>query len=247
MTALRVSTLFLFGHGLFACAQPQSPAPKAKPEATSTTESAVPVPYKSLLADIEAQRTAFSTAYATADSIHREALIDSARGYVFDRLTMDLFPRWYGTPWDFNGMTRTPGQGTIACGYFVNTLLLDAGFRLPRIKWSQQGAEAITVKVSHMIKRFRDRPVQEVEAYIRAQGDGLYKVGLDNHVGFIVNRGAEIRFVHSNYYQRDIGVMSEPLAGHNPLADSRYRIVGSLLGREMMIAWILGTDLSTLQ
>lgn len=251
MTALRLSTLSLFSQGLIACAQPQSPTPNVKPEATATTERTASVPYRSLLADIEAKRTAFATAYATADSIHREALIDSARSYVFDRLTLDLFPRWYGTPWDFNGITRTPGQGTIACGYFVNTLLLDAGFRLPRIKWSQQGAEAITVKVSHAVKRFRDRPVQEVEAYIRTQGDGLYKVGLDSHVGFIVHRstaerGAEIRFVHSNYYQRDIGVMSEPLDGHNPLAHSRYRIVGSLLGREMMIAWIQGTDLSTL-
>ncbi len=107
-------------------------------------------------------------------------------------------------------------------------------------------AEGITVKVSHRVKRFRDRPVGEVEAYVRAQGDGLYKVGLDNHVGFIVKRGDEVRFVHSSYYQREIGVLSEPLDGYNPLAHSRYRIVGSLLGDAMMKAWITGTDLSTL-
>ena len=27
-----------------------------------------------------------------------------------------LLPCWYGTPWDFNGITETPGQGKIACG-----------------------------------------------------------------------------------------------------------------------------------
>lgn len=228
---------------LSGCAHPEDPSPV--PAATAITPETF-VPYRDLLATIEAQRLRFLSAYTGADSLGREALIDSARGYVFDRITLDLFPQWYGTAWDFNGITRTPRQGKIACGYFVNTVLQDAGFRLPRIKWSQLGAEEVTVKVSHRIKRFRDRPVQEVEAYIRAQGDGLYKVGLDSHVGFLMKRGDEVRFVHSNYYQRDIGVMSEPLVGHNPLAASRYRIVGTLLGREMMIAWITGTDLASL-
>lgn len=202
-----------------------------------------PADYTALKQRIEQRRLAFSESYSVGDSTARAALIDSARAYLFDRITLDVLPAWYGTPWDFNGTTRTPGTGTIACGYFVNTVLQDAGFRLPRIKWSQMAAEPITVKMSHRIKRFRDRPVQEVIAYIRAQGDGLYKVGLDNHVGFIVARKGVVRFVHSNYYQRDTGVMSEPLDGHNPLANSRYRIVGSLLGDAMMEAWITGRDL----
>lgn len=212
----------------------------------TTVLIAPPPDYVTLKASIEQRRGAFQRSYAQADSLERLVLLDSARAYVFDRITLDLLPSWYGTPWDFNGMTRTPGQGTIACGYFVNTVLQDAGFRLPRIKWSQLAAEPITVKVSHRVKRFRDRPVTDVEAYVREQGDGLYKVGLDSHVGFIVKRGDSIRFVHSNYYQRDVGVMSEPLDGHNPLAHSRYRIVGSLLGDAMMEAWITGRDLSTL-
>ncbi|MBP7407822.1 MAG: hypothetical protein KA941_03605 [Flavobacteriales bacterium] len=195
---------------------------------------------------IEAQRLRFEATYEQADRSARTALIDSARVYVFDRITSDILPAWNGTPWDYNGITRTPGQGKIACGYFVNTLLQDAGFRLPRIKWSQMASEPITVKVSHRIKRFRDRSVTEVEAYIRSQGDGSYKVGLDNHVGFIDNSGDEIRFVHSSYYGNATGVISEPLDGYNPLAHSRYRIVGSLLGDTMMEAWIMGRDLSTL-
>jgi hypothetical protein len=61
-----------------------------------------------------------------------------------------------------------------------------------------------------------------------------------------VKHGAEIRFVHSSFYQKEIGVLSEPLDGYNPLAHSRYRIVGTLLGGAMMLAWITGSDLSTL-
>jgi hypothetical protein len=202
-----------------------------------------PTDYPALKLRIEEKRLAFAAEYDAADSTTKRSIIESARTYLFDRITMDILPAWYGTPWDFNGTTRVPGKGTIACGYFVNTVLQDAGFRLPRIKWSQMAAEPITIKLSHKIKRFRDRPVSEVIIYIQGQGDGLYKVGLDNHVGFIVCLNGVVTFVHSNYYQRDIGVMSEPLDGQNPLANSRYRIVGSILGDAMVVAWIEGKDL----
>lgn len=219
---------------LLGCTTPAPQAPPPTPPAIN---------YTALRTRIEAQRQAFAQAYHAADSTQRAQLIDSARHYLFDRIAVDLLPAWYGTPWDFNGTTRTPRQGSIACGYFVNTVLLDAGFRLPRVKWSQQPAERIVQQLSGAVKRFRDRPVSEVEAYITAQGDGLYVVGLDCHVGFIVRRDGVTRFVHSNYYQRAIGVMSEPLEGVNPLARSHYRIVGTLLPDAMLRAWILGEDL----
>ncbi len=99
-------------------------------------------------------------------------------------------------------------------------------------------------KMSAGIKAFSDRSVEEVTTYLRAEGEGLYAVGLDNHVGFIVVQGDELRFVHSNYYQREIGVMSEPLEGNNPFAHSRYRVIGQILGRQMMERWVLGLPLA---
>jgi hypothetical protein len=199
--------------------------------------------YSATKQGMEERRLAFQRSYLNADSVGQRIILDSAKAYLFDRITQDLLPAWYGTPWDFNGITRVPGQGKIACGYFVNTVLLDAGFRLPRIKWSQEAAEPITLKLAGTVKRYRDRPVSELETWLRSRGDGLYKVGLDNHVGFIVVRSGQARFVHSSYYHPEVGVMSEPLEGNNPLANSHYRIVGSLLDDPMMIKWIQGTDL----
>lgn len=69
-------------------------------------------------------------------------------------------------------------------------------------------------------------------------GDGLYLVGLDCHVGFIIVKDETIKFVHSNYYQPEIGVMSEGIISENPLNDSRYRVIGKLLSDKMMIKWI---------
>lgn len=59
------------------------------------------------------QRTSLATLPANV-SVRRTHLIDSARTILFDALMDKLLPTWYGTPWDFNGMTRTPGEGTIA-------------------------------------------------------------------------------------------------------------------------------------
>ncbi len=206
------------------------------------TEAQIPALYRRNVAQLAEQR-AILAALPANDSTARKERIDRARDILFTAIMDKLMPAWYGTPWDFNGTTRTPGEGHIACGYFVNTVLLDAGFNLPRIRWSQSAAEPVMMKLAPQAKRFRDRPVAEVEAWLAEQGDGLYKAGLDNHVGFITRRNGITRFVHSNYYHREIGVMAEPLDGDNPFAHSRYRIIGKLLDDKMMEAWLRGTSL----
>ena len=202
----------------------------------------IPALYQRNIRGLAEQRAAFSRKL-NSDSTARTALLDSARTILFSALADKLLPAWYGTPWDFNGMSRVPGEGSIACGYFVNTVLMDAGFNLPRIRWSQLAAEPVILKLAPEAARFREKPVSVVEIWLNTQGDGLYTVGLDNHVGFIIRRNGVARFVHSNYYQRDIGVMAEPLDGNNPFAHSHYRIIGKLLDDEMMEAWLQGTSL----
>lgn len=209
---------------------------------SSAAGAQTPAAYQQDVRKLNGERTALAQKL-TADSATRKHLLDSARTILFEALADRLLPAWYGTPWHFNGMTRVPGQGTIACGYFVNTVLLDAGFELPRIRWSQLAAEPVILKLAPKAKRFRDKTVADVEKWLGEQGDGLYTVGLDSHVGFITRRSGTSRFVHSNYYHREIGVMSEPLDGENPFAHSRYRIIGKLLDDTMMEAWLHGTSL----
>lgn len=197
--------------------------------------SAQPTTYTELKADIVRHRTDMGVAHAS--SSRKDTVITTARAYLLTAIDAQ-FEHWNGTPWDFNGITRTPREGTIACGYFVTTVLQDAGFDLPRYKWAQLAAEPMIRKVAPVGKAFRDAPVATVEAWLRVQGDGLYAVGLDNHVGFIRVKSGEARFVHSNYYHPEIGVMAEPLEGRNPLADSRYRYIGKLLDDRMVENWL---------
>lgn len=46
-----------------------------------------------------------------------------------------------GTKWDYNRTTEIPRTGSIACEYFVTTVLRDAGVRLSRSKLAQLASE----------------------------------------------------------------------------------------------------------
>lgn len=73
-------------------------------------------------------------------------------------------------------------------------------FKIPRIKWAQSASEIFIKRLSSdKIKRLSDKPISVVEYYLKETGKGLYLVGLDCHVGFIVVREDEILFVHANY------------------------------------------------
>lgn len=111
----------------------------------------------------------------------KDSVIDTARKFLLNTIGNDVFPYWYGTPWDFNGHTKIPQQGAIACGYFVTTVLLDAGFNIPRIKWAQLASEVFIKKLaSNNLQRFSNKPISEIEEYLRNIEPGLYVVGLDN-------------------------------------------------------------------
>ena len=195
--------------------------------------------YNALLYEIETKKNVFQTSYSQANTSIKLKIIEETRTYLKNVIANDIFKQWYGTKWDFNGTTRTPRNGEIACGYFVTTVLLDVGFKIPRIKWAQSASEVFIKKLtSNNLKRFTDRPLSEVKKYLFTSGNGLYLVGLDNHVGFVLVDGKSISFIHSNYYYPEVGVMKEDISTKNPLKDSHYRIFGKLLTDEMVINWL---------
>ncbi|MBW1297008.1 hypothetical protein [Aquimarina litoralis] len=196
--------------------------------------------YDELLQDIERTRKSKQIAYTNAVSAEeKNTIITESRVYIYNTLTDKIFPFWYGTQWDFNGHTKTPKKGKIACGYFITTTLEDMGFNIPRYKWAQSASEIFIKKLAgNAIKRFTNASVKDVEEYLLPKGNGLYLVGLDDHTGYILVKDQEVRFIHSSYYQPEIGVMSEALNTENPLKYSKYRIIGKLLSDTMIINWI---------
>lgn len=200
--------------------------------------------YQDLVSSVEKERAAFEKEYRQANETERAEIEEKASFYLLEKITHDFFDQWQGTEWDFNGTTRTPRKGKIACGYFITTVLSDAGFKIPRVKWAQQASEYYITRMTTDVKRFSNRTPEYMKDYFLKQPDGLYVAGLDSHVGFVCKSGNEVAFTHASYYDPEIGVQTEALDGNNPFAKSAYRVVGRILGKDMIRKWILGESWS---
>lgn len=196
-------------------------------------------PYTKFIEEVLAKKNDFKIKYEAAGSLQKDSVLIEAREFLIQTIATELFPYWYGTEWDFNGTTRTPREGKIACGYFITNILTDVGFSIPRVKWAQAPSEVFIKKLAkESLKRFSNTPIEEVEKYLIESGNGLYLVGLDYHTGFIYVNEKEVRFIHADYYEPEKGVVSEELDSFSPIADSSYRVIGKLLSDEMMLSWI---------
>jgi hypothetical protein len=202
--------------------------------------------YAVRVAELETMRLALAGTYdAAATDEARAIVLDRAREAVIRALVDDLIPAWHGTPWDFNGTSEIPGQGHIACGYYVTTLLRDAGFRVQRARLAQQASENIIKSLvgEDRITRYRNVSGTHVAGAVAELGDGLYVVGLDIHVGFLVVEDGTVRFCHASYLDPVAAVCESPRTA--PAFISGYRVVGKLLDDPMMLAWLRGQAFPT--
>ncbi len=208
-------------------------------ETQSKDEIVIPtLSYEEFKANIASIREKINAEYLAADSLGKDSLIKYSQEFLRN-ITQEVFTYWYKTQWDFNGITQVPGEGKIACGYFVTTVIRDVGFDIPRSTWAQLASETMIKKINPSVKKFSNKSIQVVIDYFKNRPDGIYVVGLDTHVGFVSKEGKKIKFIHSNYYKPEIGVMEENLKGDNPINDASYRVIGQLFHYEMAKKWIL--------
>ena len=196
--------------------------------------------YQEQLHQLEEFRVKQLNKYKAGPTSEKQKILAEVKIRLEKELTEHVFPAWYGTPWDFSGTSNEPGKGKIACGYFVSTTLKHIGFKLNRYKLAQQASQRIitTFLKSSALDISSQRSLADVKKKLMASGNGIYIVGLDSHVGYIVVQDEKITFVHSSYYSPDRQVVAEPYDSKNPLSDSKYRVSGKLFDDEMLINWL---------
>ena len=206
-------------------------------------EIGIAAEYNSLLEKILRDHAKFQANYFKAASeTEKKEVIGDAREYLIRTLTQSIFPAWYGTPWSFNGHTEVPKKDSIACGYFITTTLEHLGFKLNRYSMARQPSENIIknlVSNPDVLTRFSNEPIESFVKKIKEMGEGVYLVGLDIHVGFVVNINGSVIFTHSSYYPPR-RVLSEGPFTVNPLRDSNYRVAGTLFDDGMVKKWLTG-------
>lgn len=198
--------------------------------------------YEAKVSAIEHFRSnvAYSMKKARTEAEKKDILAD-ARLSLEEYLVEEIFPEWYGTTWDFNGITDTPKVGEIACGYFVSQTLKDVGFKFHRNRLAQQPSSFIIRTFSTKEETVREigKPIEDfLDNVEKKLGDGLYIVGLDNHVGFLWFNKGERRLIHSSYFPGKSYVLSERAIGLNPLTMSNWKEAGKLFSDDMIKKWL---------
>ncbi len=188
-----------------------------------------PEDYAAIEARVAAGRVALKKRLAAADDdAARAKVLADARGFFIDAVVDDIMPPWMGTPWGLgsNSTATRPHQQdmTVGCSYFVTSVLQSAGVKLDdRYKFAQAPALDIQKSLAPgkgAVHRYLSIPPAELAEHIAALGDGLYLIGLANHVGFVVVRGGKVRFVHASYTGQQV-VSNEPLADAVAIAQSQ--------------------------
>lgn len=189
---------------------------------------------------LEAQRVELARAWKKDKAGTRLA----ARQALLEYLDEVAFPSWSGTPWAFVGTTTTPREGTIACGYFVTTVLEQASFKLERVKLAQQASAYIVSTLARGTKVEWLKPKDSAAALAsmrRAFPDAkLLVVGFDLHVGFVRLDADAARFCHASYLSPGVMTCEEPVAA-GAFASSLY-VVGDALNDAVLDDWVLGRE-----
>jgi hypothetical protein len=188
-----------------------------------------PKTYAVLTRELERWRKDLATRHRLAKTNDARAAVEADARALLEQALPAMMRCWLGTPWDFNGTAKGPGAGKIACGYFVATVLKDAGFQVDRYQLAQQASENILR--SFLTKSSCDLSVGEdyqvFATALELREPGIYIVGLDTHVAFIVVDGGGFRFIHSSGSEPWC-VVDESRAEASVLQRSRWRMIGNL-------------------
>lgn len=176
--------------------------------------------------------------------------LDSVGEFFLDLLVNSVLPYWYGTPWDFNGHTDIPNQGTVACGYLVSTTLRHMGVRVNRFRMAQQSAlsEAKTLTMGESVFHFESAGIEDVIDSLKSGLDeGLYLVGLDQHVGYLLWKDDQLLFLHSNY-TGPVEAMAEWAEESYAFLGNRHYYLAPISGNaKLMKSWLEGTEVAVVR
>ncbi|MES2379987.1 MAG: hypothetical protein V4538_03035 [Bacteroidota bacterium] len=168
----------------------------------------------------------------TCDEIkqsNKNLTVNNAQQNLINNFTKHLLPFWLGTRWSFYGTTYVPGEGSIACGYFVTTVLQHLGVKLDRNALAQCASEEMikTLCSKSNITYANNASLQEFNNAILHKGSGLYIIGLDNHTGFILVQKGLAYFIHSSG-RFPFGVVKEEVLTSTVLEKSFYKVFGKI-------------------
>jgi len=200
--------------------------------------------YKKVLHEISKKRIALQSEYSKAP----EKTLNNTSNYFLNTLLNNIVPHWYETTWAYEGHTNTPNKGEIACGYFVSTTLQHFGFNLNRYKMAQQAGLniALSLQPKNKLKIYRNISYSELKkSLLNIYNDGLYFIGLNNHVGYILIKNKELYFLHSSYCDNKVVI---EYAEHSYCFQNDIYVFAEISTNKILLKkWILNEHIPIVQ
>lgn len=207
-----------------------------------------PSKYRVLKRELEAQRRYLGAQYRSASTPAARQAIEQQARRTLETTLPAMMRCWLGTPWDFNGTAEGPGAGKIACGYFVATVLRDAGFKVDRYNLARQASGNIlhSFLPKNACTRLVGKPYAEFVTTLAASEPGIYVIGLDSHVAFLVVARDGFRFIHSSG-AKPWCVVDESSTEAAVLQRSNWRMFGNLSANPQVLkSWLNGTKINVI-
>ena len=218
------------------------------------TKKEKPVPdlerYEVLESELKRWREDLVLQYRKASSSEQKAAVEHDARVILEMVLPEMMRCWRGTGYDFNGIAERPGKGKIACGYYVSTLIRDAGFKVNRYKLAQQPS----ANILHTFTKEENCQLRVGEKYdtyadwLEGMEPGIYLMGLDTHVGFVVlERSGDMKFLHSSGINK-AGVVEEARDQAAAIKWSNWRMLGRFTADPKVIrTWLAGEDVRVVE
>ncbi len=210
-----------------------------------------PVPdqarWELLQQDLKRWRVHYAQQYRSAKTAQEKYRVLHACRDLLEHNLPEMMRCWLGTAWDFNGTAVQPGAGKIACGYFVSTILEGADFQINRTQLAQQASQNILrTFINEEDLRLRVGVPYKTFATETSRGEpGIYIIGLDTHVGFLVVKDQTFHMIHSSGSNPWCVVEENPEQAH-VLERSNYRVLANITANDAVIRrWLLGESFGT--
>lgn len=239
---MKFTPVFLFLLVLIGCIFSENEMQLQSAPSQPTVDSFTAKTYDEVKQEIDQSRLKFYSRYTQSNEGQRKKLQDEIIDYWVIAIGTDLYSYWIDTPWDFNGTTVIPKKGSIACGYFVTTILQHMGLKIDRIKLAICASSVMMKSLvpNQRLTNLGYLNYDEFSEKLNEYGEGVYIIGLDYHTGFIINDGTDTWFLHSNYIGRK-GVVKEKIMTSSALQASKTRWIVSLTANKgFLIRWLKG-------
>jgi hypothetical protein len=192
---------------------------------------------------IKEKREQFFTAFKNTNDTTKAKILDDAGSYLFDNLLNKIIPFWYHTPWNLSGYSDFPQEGTVGCSYFISNTLVACGFNLNRYRLAQTdpiaGSRSLTFTDS-VVKYRNDGNIEHLnQKILKNHSDGLYIIGLDIHIGYLLIYKSKLYFIHSAYYYPNRVCMEYFEKSPGISSSSTFCITPITNNKKLIEKWIL--------